>query len=185
MRTVVIVHGAGGSADEHAWFRWLEDELTSRGYKVSLKNYPFPNDPQMEEWREAILQEIEPGAILIGHSIGPLAILHALEIYMGAPVRALFSIAGMLRPLKNEYAEIIARFANHPFDFESLRRKCEQVFVYDSDDDPYIPLEEGAFATEMLRAEHKTFHARNHLGTWKGGAGTFPELLEDILRLED
>ena len=78
----VIIHGYGG--EPMRGFRpWLKKELEARGFAVSVPAMPSPNEPRVEEWVAAIAKEVGKDGndcILVGHSLGCVAILRYLEM---------------------------------------------------------------------------------------------------------
>jgi predicted alpha/beta hydrolase family esterase len=75
----------GGGADVHdEWDDKLVDSLRRAlgdGYEVRYPRMPNEDDPKYPEWKAAIgreIAELDDGAILVGHSLGGMMLVHAL-----------------------------------------------------------------------------------------------------------
>ena len=96
----VIIHGAFGGPEEN-WFPELGEKLASLGQKVVIPQFPVddwdtitsqgPNTPSqnqtLDNWLktfEKVLTGLDRDDKLcfVGHSLGPLFTLHALEKYI-------------------------------------------------------------------------------------------------------
>ncbi len=82
-RQVLFIQGAGeGTHDE--WDDKLVDSLRRElggGFEVRYPRLPDEDDPDDAAWTAAIRQEIddlEDGAVVVGHSVGATILIHAL-----------------------------------------------------------------------------------------------------------
>lgn len=98
---VYIVHGYGGTPDKH-WFAYLENELIKLGINCCRLAMPNTNSPTPTEWLEHLRQnvQIDDETIMIGHSLGCVAILNFLSRFYEKPKAAIF-VAGFYQPLDN------------------------------------------------------------------------------------
>jgi len=185
MAKVVIVHGLEGYKDEN-WFPWLTKELRNKGIDVWNETLPSPNNPIAKEWISIVLEQVEPDTILIGHSIGTPTILRIAE-RSDIKLKALFCIAGFQTEPDFPGHERISPFLQGGFDWDKIKDNAENIYIFDSNNDPYVPLEQGKILHEKLGGTHRTFSDRNHLNRWgetqTEGEQTFPEILEEILKL--
>lgn len=81
MQRVIVVHGWGGSP-EGDWMPWIKKELTNRRYEVLVPKMPDTENPKVEPWLSKLTETIgtpRSDDILIGHSIGTLAIINYLQ----------------------------------------------------------------------------------------------------------
>ncbi len=81
MSRVFLIHGWGGSP-ERDWFGWAETTLKEKGFDVYVPAMPETEHPKITTWLKKIEEtvgEVQPDDVLIGHSIGCLAILRYLE----------------------------------------------------------------------------------------------------------
>ncbi|MDH3324629.1 MAG: alpha/beta hydrolase, partial [Candidatus Peregrinibacteria bacterium] len=139
--------------------------------------------PDPKKWAEIIRNEITEDCILVGHSLGVPAILRALEHYNGAPAKALFSVAGFAEKLNLDFDEHIDPFTTTPFRFKKIESKVENIFVWDSSNDPLVPSTCGDLLEKELNATRQTFKNQDHL-SWFNNHPSFPPLLDAILKLK-
>src|SRR5712691_3334019 len=139
----VFVHGAYGDPEEN-WFPWLKTELEKLGYKVVVPQFPTPEGQEPEKWLPILDQAVtkfDDDLIMVGHSIGDALILKKLE-QLRQPIRAAFLVSGFIGELgKPQFDSVNAPFFRTPFDWDKIKRNCRNFFIYNSDNDPYVPLE--------------------------------------------
>ncbi|MBI1999578.1 MAG: alpha/beta hydrolase [Parcubacteria group bacterium] len=94
---VIIVHGLH-SHPADCWFPWLKQALEERGFAAQVPRMPTPNAPEMKKWVATITKAIgmpNEYTILVGHSLGVIALLRYLEtLQSGERVAGLISVAG-------------------------------------------------------------------------------------------
>jgi predicted alpha/beta hydrolase family esterase len=81
MNKVYIVHGYTASPMSN-WFPWLKSELENRGVDVVVLSMPDSNKPRKEKWLdylESNMPDLNDSTIVIGHSLGCVAILLYLQ----------------------------------------------------------------------------------------------------------
>lgn len=154
----VIIHGAFGGPDEN-WFPQLGEKLESLGQKVIIPRFPVddwgvitsqgPKIPSKNQtlvhWLktfEKVLENLNQNDKLcfIGHSLGPLFILHAIEKYKIALDSAIF-VSPFLRLPGDKYWQVHLvnkTFYKTDFDFVRLKRLIPLSYVLYSDNDPYV-----------------------------------------------
>jgi len=178
---VVIVHGAYGHPREN-WFPWLQEELEKLGHEVIVPQFPTPEGQKLETWLQILDREVkEYGSdlVMVGHSLGPALILRKLE-EVQEPVRAAFLVSGFVGELgQPDFDPLNADFFEKPFDWEKIRRNCQQFFVYNSDNDPYVPLEKGRELASKLGTSLNVVHDAGHINA-AAGYTKFERLLADI-----
>lgn len=180
MKKVILVHGFGGSGQNH-WFPWLQKELEGRGFVVDSQDYPETESPNLNAWMGKLLPKIEKDCILVGHSLGVPTILKTLEKYEGEKVLAVFSMAGFARNL--DFSPLIDNFTERGFEFEKIKQKIGDFFIWESDDDPVVNCDEGDFLYQKLGGKKRMFAKRDHLAVW-GNEGKFSELLVQIMSFQ-
>jgi hypothetical protein len=83
MRQVLFVQG-GGEGVHDRWDDRLVDSLTRElgpGYEIRYPVMPDEADPKYAVWKPALQRELaalQPGAVLVGHSVGGTILVHAL-----------------------------------------------------------------------------------------------------------
>ena len=183
---VVIVHGSYGSPDEN-WFPWLADEIRRLGHKAVVPRLPTPEGQNLESWHKEFSHQVGPlteNMVLAGHSLAPGFILSLLE-RSDVTVQGTFLVSGFLGKLGLEEFDLVNEtFVCREFDWEAIRQRAGEIHVYNSDTDPYVPLERGEELASKLGVELNVIHDGGHINT---GAGfrDFPQLLADIKRLID
>jgi len=181
---IIIIHGSYGSPNEN-WFPWLSSELAAAGYEVAVPAFPTPDGQSLTNWRRVFdkeIGELTPNMVLVGHSLGPSFILNLLN-KSSQPVRGIVLAAGFLGRLGlPEFDTINETFVCGEFDWHCIRRNAGTVKVYNSDNDPYVPIHKGRDLAAHLGVELDVLHEAGHINK-EAGFEMFPRLLEDIQRL--
>lgn len=185
MSQAFIFHGTEGYPEEN-WFPWLKAELEQQGFDVVVPQFPSPPivPAKISEWFD-VLQEhesqINEETILIGHSLGGVFTLRVLE-QLQHPVKAAFFIGTPVgvRPILNYDRD--ASFSGFSFDWKSIRTKAAHFTVFQSDNDPYVGLENGKELAKNLGTELTFVPNAGHFNT-AAGYTAFPALKESILAL--
>lgn len=177
---VVIIHGYQGTA-MGGWRPWLKHELEARGFEVSVPEMPTPDAPCVKEWVAAIRKEVGSngnGCVLVGHSLGCIAILRHLE--KGNAAGAVL-VAGFAEKLGDDF-KAIDGFVEKPLDYARVKENCGKMVAIFSDNDPYIPLSQERLFREKLGAKTMVLHARGHFSSSEGTT-KLPEALSAILEI--
>src|SRR3989338_11564243 len=154
----VIIHGAFGGPEEN-WFPELGEKLESLGQKVVIPQFPVDewdevtkNGPKitsknqtLHNWLntfEKVLTDLNQKDKLcfVGHSLGPLFTLHALEKYNIQLDSAIF-VSPFLSLPDDKYWQVHLvnkSFYRTDFDFTRLKRLIPLSYVLYSDNDPYV-----------------------------------------------
>ena len=155
----VLFHGAFGSPEGN-WFPELKDKLESLGQDVIVPNFPVEswnevtkngvNKPPTKQSLDAWLRVFEPIAksfkkgeklCFIGHSLGPVFILHAVNQFNIQLDSAIF-VSPFMDALKSkefwQFDHVNASFYKTDFDFELLKKLIPVSYVLYSDSDPYV-----------------------------------------------
>jgi len=146
MKNAFIFHGTEGHPEEN-WFPWLKQELEKKRYTVFVPHFPSPPiiPAKIEQWFDVLKnheQHINKDTILIGHSLGGIFTLRVLEklqhsvkaaIFVGTPIG--------VRPILNYERD--SSFSGFSFDWKSILKNAHHFLVFQSDDDPYVSLENG------------------------------------------
>jgi predicted alpha/beta hydrolase family esterase len=181
-----IFHCWGGNG-RSCWSGYLQDELEGRGARVLSPDFPDTDNPKLEKWLAAARTLVPHFArkddwVLVSHSLGGPAILRLLESFAeGERVKAVVLVAGFAKDLGIPQ---IRSFVDKDFDWEKIRKCAERFVVISSDNDPYIPLEEGERMARLLgpKCEFIVEHGAGHINEGAGFA-TYPRLMEIIRSL--
>ncbi len=178
---VIIIHGSYGSPNEN-WFPWLKTELEKFGHSVFVPNFPTPKGQSLENWMKTFKefrQYLDKDTVLVGHSLGPAFILNVLE-KLDKQVKAAFFAAGFVGNLGNpEFDEINKSFADKEFNWNKIKENCPLFSVFQSDNDPYVPMEKAEGLAGYLGVEPIIVREADHFNE-KAGYLKFPEILEKI-----
>jgi len=138
-KKILILHGWDASPDEH-WFLPAKEKFEKAGLKVFLPRMPGNYFPKKEQWLKIIKETIKSDNwILIGHSLGGVAILKYLE---NAPFKAkqVVLIAAAYEPMSFGPIE---NFFDAPFQWEKIKLHCPKFDIVVESDDPVVPIEHG------------------------------------------
>jgi predicted alpha/beta hydrolase family esterase len=157
-KRVLIIHAWESSPQEH----WYEEEkkiLEEMGYEVFLPELPGGRWPKLVEWLE-IIKEFKPdeNTILIGHSLGPAAILRYLE-KSGQKVETIISIAGFAKSLGFKETD---NFVEEPFDWETIRKNANKIISIAQKNDPYVPIDVSKEIADRTGGEFMLVDGDNH-----------------------
>ena len=176
-----IIHGVYGNPEEN-WFPWLKKELEGQGYEVIVPKFPTPLDQSLESWTRVFSKyedKINEETVLIGHSLGAPFILNYLE-KTGKKIKAAILAAAFHKQLGIQYDEMNRTFVDRQFNWEKIKQSCSKFFIFNSDNDPWIPLETAQELAKNLNAELNIVHDGGHLNK-KAGYDEFPLILETII----
>jgi predicted alpha/beta hydrolase family esterase len=182
---VIILHGWGGSPRGN-WAGWLADQLTVSSSVSSVMCPELPNaeHPKQDEWLEKIRDlgnVFDDQTIIIGHSLGSIAILRLLESFEeNERVRAAILVCGFTNDLG---IDEIKDFFRTDFNWEKIKNKADKFVIINSDNDPYMSIEEGKILHEKLGGELIIEHKAGHINT-AAGFTEYPRLLEIIRTLD-
>ncbi len=148
-----VIHGTGNGPQGN-WFPWLTGELAQRGIETITPQFPTPEGQTLTTWLHTfapIAKTLTPDDIVIGHSIGVVFALQAIQ-HFRLKLRAVFLVAGFLQLLGSaEYDPLIKSFVIPPLDFEFLHSAVPSYTVYASLNDPYVPIRHGLELTRNLK----------------------------------
>ena len=180
MATVFIFHGTGGYPEEN-WFPWLKKELESVGHTVIVPQFPTPENQTQEAWFKVLDKyhdQLGSETILIGHSLGGAFLLRVLE-KRKVPVKAAFIISTPvgIRPIKNWEGD--QPFIKEPFEWKKIKNNAQSFFVFHSDNDPYVGIENGEETAKRLGVQLIIVPNAGHFNK-AAGYTSFDLLLEKI-----
>lgn len=182
MSTAFIFHGTEGYPEEN-WFPWLKAKLESKGIQVIVPQFPSPpGEPAaLDEWLAVFKkyeQRVNSETILIGHSLGGVFALRVME-RLHHKVKAVF-LTGTpigLRPLLNYDRD--QAFSGFIFNWEEIKKKSDQFFVFHSDNDPFVSLANGRQLADHLGVELTFIPGAGHFNA-KAGYLKFEELWQKL-----
>lgn len=139
MNKILILHGWEGNPTLY-WFPKAKKMFENEGYKVFTPELPGGYYPKKEEWLN-IIRDYSPDEnwILIGHSLGGVAILKYLEETM-KPVKKVILIATPFEPMS---FSPIANFFTGGFNWEKIQKNSAEIIIMNETNDTVVPLEHG------------------------------------------
>lgn len=175
----VLIHGWKGWPG-NAWFPWLRRELESRGWTTEALQLPHPKIPKRMDWMKVIEVSItRPDTVLIGHSLGSLAILWTLEKHEGAPIAGAVLVSGFGRDF---HVPGLHTWFPREVDFEKVLPKSKAWRVIHARADYVVPFREGQWLSTKLGVPIVTTKRLGHL-TDEEKAFDVPEILDVVLSL--
>ncbi len=182
MQKIFIIHGWSGTPDAN-WFPWMKDQLIARNIKVEILHMPNTDIPQMDEWMRFMHEKIEKvneDIFFVGHSLGCMAIMrYAESLTKGEKIGGALFVAGFSRSIGIPYIE---NFFITPLDYNKVQETIIQKKYIISDNDPYVPIAEGAFLKENLGGELIVLSDAGHINQ-SSGFVTFQVGLEELLQM--
>ena len=179
-----IIHGTGGDPNGN-WFPWLKKQLKNQGHEVIIPKFPTPENQTLDNWGKVFdryFDKVDSNTIFVGHSLAPAFILSILE-RIDVQIRACFFVAGFLGLLspsgKEGFDPMNKTFTTRSFDWKKFKKHWKKFYVYNSDNDPYVPLEKGKELAQKLDSNLIKILGAGHINK-EFGFTEFPRLLEDI-----
>jgi uncharacterized protein len=183
-KRVVIIHGSYGNPGEN-WFPWLSEEIVKLGHAALVPEFPTPDAQSLDTWKSAFKEqvgELTRDMILVGHSLGPGFILSLLEDSTSS-ITGTFLVSGFLGELGNDdFDSINKTFVCREFDWDRIKQNAGEVYLYNSDNDPYVPLSKGEELSKKFGVPLTIIKNGGHINA-SAGFQSFPKLLEDIKAL--
>lgn len=180
---VFIIHGYKGSSDR-GWKYWLARQLKDLGYEVYAPAMPDPFHPTKDEWVQAIAElvvEARPDDILVGHSLGTIAILRYLEsLEPKAHVGKTILVASFGEAFEDEDGDAMKSFVETPMQWDKVRAASKDFTIIHSDDDDVVPLSCGQSVARNLGVSLDVLKGFGHF-SYHDGVRELPIVLEKIL----
>lgn len=170
---LVILHGYGAMPTSH-WFTWLGDEI---GGDVDIPALPDSDAPTRDAWVAAAQQAMagDDELVLVGHSLGSVAALLALDGVDRARIRGVVLVAPFWERVP-PLPELDAFLDLPPMpDLGDL-----PVAIIASDDDPIVPPELSARAAALLGVPVQTVAGGGHFLD-RDGWTTLPAARDAVL----
>ena len=183
MSTVFIFHGTEGYPEEN-WFPWMKAELEQKGHKVIVPQFPSPPvvPAKIAEWFDVLKgyeKDIDEQTIFIGHSLGGKFALRVLE-KLQHPIKAVAFVGTPIGipPIANNERD--NAFTGNDFDWDTIRKNAPHFIVFQSDDDPYVGLDNGKELAKHLGVDLSFVPNAGHFNA-KAGYLKFEKLRDMIL----
>lgn len=173
---IFIIHG-WDDAPTNGWFPWLKKQLATEDVEVHLPAMPDAAHPEIETWVNFFKHTVgvpEKNTFFVGHSIGCQTILRYLmtipdAIQVGGVVMVAPWVNLKPSALEDEDTATVARpWLERPLDWPTIRKHLSRCTAILSDDDQFVPVEDGKIFTHELGAHLVIEHQKRHLGGFDG-----------------
>ena len=171
---VILSHGNGGSTAGDIWLPWLERELTRLGLDVINRTFPDNVKARARYWLP-FLDELgaDENTILIGHSSGAVAAMRYAETHRLAGS----VLVGVCHTDLGDSSEAASGYYREPWQWTRIRENQPWIGIFNSIDDPCIPIAEARHVAAQLRCKYFEFSDRGHFMD-----AEFPEVLQFVKR---
>lgn len=160
----------------------LRTRPKKRATRFWPRRCPMADHPQLSEWNEYLHEIIaapDKDVVLVGHSLGVIAALRYLEsLEAGKLIGGAILVAGFSENVLVGMGAL-DNFFETPLDFDRAKKAAGRFVVIHSDNDPYVPLENGEILRDRLGAEFILIENGGHLNTGTGNF-EFPLVFEKI-----
>ncbi|MCL4415944.1 MAG: alpha/beta fold hydrolase [Actinobacteria bacterium] len=179
---VLILHGIEGYPGIH-WQKWLQKDLTKRGYEVIMPALPDSDNPSRNKWlktvRKVLKKVSSENLIIVAHSLGVISALDFLE-KTKEPIKALISVSGFSENYGSKLNDYFLK--EKKINFKKITEKVGESFVIYGDNDPYVPQEALKKLAEELNVEPFIIAKAGHINS-DAGYDDFPMLVRIIEHL--
>lgn len=186
-RRVFIVHGWSGRPDS-GWMKWLNSELTKKGFKVIAKRMPDPDYPKINDWVSYLSKEVgkvDQNTFFVGHSIGCQTIIRYLEsLNENSKIGGAIFVAGWfnLNSLETEEEkEVATPWVENSINFIKVKKIINKSFALFSDNDPYVPISNSDLFKNNLGSKIKIEKGKGHY--IENETLEIPIILKEAIRL--
>lgn len=174
----ILIHGNGGGTAGDIWLPWLERELTRLGLEVINQTFPDNVKARARYWLPFIESlGADANTILIGHSSGAVAAMRHAETHclLGSV------LVGVCYTDLGDGGEAASGYYRAPWQWDRIRANQQWTAVFNSSDDPHIPIAEPRHVAAQLRSSYFEFNDRGHFVD----ESTFPEVVEFVRKKLD
>ncbi len=180
---VVIVHGWDALPDSN-WFPWLKKVLEEEGFFCVVPSMPDSPLPKLNAWVEHLRQTVAnlPKAgklILIGHSLGCIAIAHYLARVSDARADGCIFVAGFSGNIR---IHAIKEFYETSVDLAKVKSKIGKSVSMHSLDDQAVPAEKSHEFANQIGAEIVELNGYGHF-MGSEGVTQLPVILPELQKL--
>lgn len=160
-KRVLILHGLGGSDYPH-WQAHLEKDLKEQNTIVSFPNLPNRDNPDLNEWKEFLKNEINEfkPTIVVCHSLANLLWFHTCD-ELDIKLDKLMLVA----PVRNEVLNDAKTFFPYPIPSDL---KSREIIMSASTNDPYMNVEEAIRLSSKLKISMKILENAGHINAASG-----------------
>ena len=159
MPRAILIHGNGGATAADGWLPFVERDLRALGLEVINETFPDNVRARAAIWLPH-LEALGAGedTILIGHSSGAVAALRYAETH-----RLLGSVlVGVCHTDLGDPGERASGYYRAPWCWDAISANQDWIGIFQSADDPLIPVAEARFVAARLRCSYFEHSDRGH-----------------------
>lgn len=160
----------------------MRKKLEEKWYRVFVPKLPTPENQNLGNWNktfEKYLEYIDRDTIFIAHSSGPAFVLNILES-INTKISACYFTSGFLGLINRPDFDVLNEtITGREFDWNKIRKNCENFYMCHGSDDPYVPLSNAQAMSEKLGVNIDIIENAWHLNQ-EAGYTQFEYLLEKI-----
>ena len=171
----ILIHGNGGCTAADIWLPWMERELRALGLDVINHTFPDNVKARAAVWLPYLESlDADEDTILIGHSSGAVAAMRYAETH-----QLLGSVlVGVCHSDLGDPGEAASGYYRDPWHWQRIRDHQQWIAIFNSSDDPHIPIAEARHVAAQLKCSYFEFTDRGHFIDSR----EFPEALDYIRR---
>lgn len=136
--SIYIVHGIIATSQSN-WYPWLERKVSEKGIFIKTLNMPNSDQPILHEWMEYLnkeLSSLNENTILIGHSLGCVAILNYLNSQKNLKIKAAIWVSGFIE--KTPISQV-QEFVDVQLNYQKINKQIQYQIAITAKDDDIIP----------------------------------------------
>lgn len=182
MNNFFVIHGSYGSPYKN-WIPWLKKELSKRRFNCIVPSFSTPYKQDFESWSKILKAYLEIGYItedttFITHSLGGIFIIKFL-IKNKIKVKKIITVAGFNNLKFNDDFNLYKSFYIEDSGLEEIKNYCSNIICLYSDDDSYVPYEDGKMFADSIADVQLMIPNGGHFNS-KAGYTEFKELIKFI-----
>ena len=171
----ILIHGNGGCTAADGWLPFVERDLRALGLSVINRTFPDNVRARAEIWLP-FLEHLgaDEHTVLIGHSSGAVAAMRYAETH-----RLLGTVlVGVCHTDLGDPDERASGYYRDPWRWDDIRRNQQWIGIFQSADDPLIPIAEARHVASQLACSYFEHTDRGHFTD----RAAFPELVHFVRR---
>ena len=160
MTRFIFMHGKGTSHWAFAFTPWLKKSLDEKGYETTFETLPDSVNARKKYWFGYLDHYIKlsPDDVLIGWSSGAVCGMRYAEQHK---FKALILIGPHYTDLDDQLEKDSGYFDGE-WDWESIKNNVEKIYVFHSENDPYIPTQDFHHIIKNLNAQDMNIAGAGH-----------------------
>jgi len=140
---IVFLHGFRGDSKSGP-NPWLKNELEKMGHTVIIPDLPNPNEPNVKEQANYVLENIKltEDTILVGFSLSGGVLMRILEQTKIKIAKAIFLDAVLKPKFNDKERPLVEKADSWEFDFKEIKKKAEEFVILADKNYPVIKKED-------------------------------------------